>query len=193
MIKKALFVCLLSGFTSYSYSSTCSPPVFEGIDSLQELVKPSVEFTVQEFTSVRLMRIASLNLPSPFLDVIYSDGLGFRTPSKDLSVNINYQGVDEISEFDVKGIAPYEFYEKMFESPSGEAQCMYLEVFDVNRQDYRVSASVGSGKVFAFGSKDLHRIYILNKNNQNKVAAIVLKTFNVRYVFEILKSLKFME
>lgn len=193
MIKKVFSMVFLSGLMGYSYSETCSPPVFEKFDNLQNLVKPLGLSDSQEFTRVRMMRIASLRLPSPFLDVIYSSSLGFRTPSKDLSVNVSYQGVDDIIEMGVDSVTPYRFFDTMFESPNGEVQCMYLKMNNLDGQDYRVMVALSGGKVFAYGAKDMHYVYVTNENFQDKIAFITLKTLNVNYVLDVINSIQLME
>lgn len=169
--------------------SQCTAPEFNTIPETKEITHN--EEANKNWTSVTLNpSIASLKIPSELSDIFISSGgsLGFKNETTNLSGMVVFETNDDYF-LPEQEISIYRYYKTLFENPK-ESYCTSLQAFNIDDKDYKYHIPIDGGEVFAFGSKDNHRFYILNEKIQNYVTAGLIKNIDIKTIKEILQTIK---
>lgn len=175
---------------SPSFALSCAPPVFTEIETLGSQVHKKTDDL--QASTFRINNTISIDLPATpaNIKVLPSEEIFFESKSGDFYANIYFESKDDLEKNGLKDLLPYTMYEQIFESPK-EEHCIFLENFDISKQDYRVRILLENGKIFAFGSKNTHYFYILNHKNPNSIAIVNIKTSEINHIYNVLNNIKF--
>lgn len=185
-MKKAWMIALLVGVHGF-VQADCAAPTFDDFEPFRQQVQQKP----QDWMSFRLEPVATLDLPVqsvPWFGVTPSGSLIFKNAEDTFGVAIGFTKSEDLPQ--VEGVhSAYDFYRKIFESPSDE-HCDYLKIYDFDGKSYNFKVDVSGGVVFAYGAGVEHEFIVVSESSKNTVLTGKIKSADVDLIHVILNSIQ---